>query len=109
MSYLLCIIYFDFFLFQNRYEKRVQRTVESRQKVSALAMKLDKLAMHDKALQNGKGQDSENVLSKNEFVRIATEVSLEFESLSERYTSDLARANEFMDIIHKNSVEDQQK
>lgn len=72
-------------------------------------MKLDKLAMHDKALQNGKGQDSENVLSKNEFVRIATEVSLEFESLSERYTSDLARANEFMDIIHKNSVEDQQK
>ena len=72
-------------------------------------MKLDKLAMHDKALQNGKGQDSENVLSKNEFVRIATEVSLEFESSSERYTSDLARANEFMDIIHKNSVEDQQK
>ena len=72
-------------------------------------MKLDKLAMHDKALPNGKGQDSENVLSKNEFVRIATEVSLEFESLSERYTSDLARANEFMDIIHKNSVEDQQK
>lgn len=72
-------------------------------------MKLDKLAMHDKALQNGKGKDSVNVLSKNEFVRIATEVSLEFESLSERYTSDLARANEFMDIIHKNSVEDQQK
>ena len=72
-------------------------------------MKLDKLAMHDKALHNGKGQDSENVLSKNEFVRIATEVSLEFESLSECYTSDLARANEFMDIIHKNSVEDQQK
>ena len=72
-------------------------------------MKLDKLAMHDKALQNGKGKDSVDVLSKNEFVRIATEVSLEFESLSERYTSDLARANEFMDIIHKNSVEDQQK
>ena len=72
-------------------------------------MKLDKLAMHDKALQNGKGKDSVNVLSKNEFVRIATEVSLEFESLSERYTSDLARANEFMDIIHKNSVEDQHK
>ena len=109
MSCLVCIIYFDFFLFQNRYEKRVQRTVESRQKVSALSIKLDKLALHDRALQNGKDNDSENVLSKKEFVRLANEVSLEFESLSERYTSDLARANEFMEIIHKNSVEDQQK
>ena len=65
--------------------------------------------MHDRALQNGKWEDSENVLSKKEFVRLATEVSLEFESLSERYTSDLARANEFMDIIDKSSTEDQQK
>ena len=65
--------------------------------------------MHDRALQNGKCEDSENVLSKKEFVRLATEVSLEFESLSERYTSDLARANEFMDIIDKSSTEDQQK
>lgn len=79
---------------KNGIELRVAKTIREREKMQAFALKMDKLRLHhvvmenDKA-NNGKTKKNDGILTKKEYVKLASELSMEFETCAEKLNEDI--------------------